>query len=89
MGVNAPIPKDEARLALATNAVRRALSGESNVFDEATHILVHLCNWNEAPLELRPIDKLSARSGHAPPSEWNLLEERLRGAMSNFLKARK
>jgi len=38
MGVNAPIPKEEARLALATEAARRALSGESNVFHEATHI---------------------------------------------------
>src|SRR5579872_5569901 len=41
MGVNAPIPKDEARLVLATKAVRRALSGESNMFNEATHIRIH------------------------------------------------
>ena len=89
MGVNAPIPKDEARLALATNAVRRALSGESNVFNEATHIRIHLCSWDEAPLELQPIVKLSARSGIALRSEWNSLEKRLREAMSNFLNARK
>jgi hypothetical protein len=89
MGVNAPIPKNEARLVLATNAVRRALSGESNVFDEATHIRIHLCNWDEAPPELQPIVKLSARSGHAFRAEWNSLEERLREAMSNFLNARK
>jgi hypothetical protein len=89
MGVNAPIGKDEARLVLATNAVRRALSGESNVFNEATHIRIHLCNWDEAPLELQPIVKLSARSGHAARSEWRFLEDRLREAMSNFLIARK
>ena len=52
MGVNAPIPKDEARLVLATNAVRRALSGESEVVNEATHIRIHLCHWDEAPLKL-------------------------------------
>src|SRR6478609_8743678 len=37
MGVNAPIPKDEARLVLATEAARRGLSSEWNVFDAATH----------------------------------------------------
>ena len=89
MGVDAPIPKDEARLVLATKAVRRALSGESNVFDEATHIRIHLCHWEEAPLALQPIVTLSAEAQHAAPSRWNLLEERLREAMSNFLNARK
>ena len=89
MGVNAPIPKDEARLVLATNAVRRALSGESEVVNEATHIRIHLCDWDEAPLELQPIATLSAELEHADPSKWNLLEERLREAMSNFLNARK
>jgi len=55
MGVNAPIPKGEARLVLATNAVRRALSGESDVVNEAIHIRIHLCHCDEAPLELQPI----------------------------------
>jgi hypothetical protein len=35
MRVAAPIPKDKARLALATEAARRAISGESNLFNEA------------------------------------------------------
>jgi hypothetical protein len=89
MGVNAPIPKDEARLVLATNAARRALSGKSNLFNEATHIRIHLCHWDEAPLQLQPIVELSAESEHAARWKWNLLEERLREAMSNFLNARK
>ena len=86
MGVNAPIPKDEARLVLATNAVRRALSGESNVFDEATHIRIHLCHWHEAPLMLKPIVDLSAESEHAPEQKWDEMEGRLREAMATFLK---
>jgi len=89
MGVNAPIPKDEARLVLATKAVRRALSGESNMFNEATHIRIHLCHWDEAPLELQPIVALSAESEQAGRWKWNLLEERLREAMLNFLNTRK
>jgi hypothetical protein len=86
MGVNTPIPKDEARLVLATNAVRRALSGESNVFDEATHIRIHLCHWQEAPSKLKPIVDLSAESEHAPEQKWHDIERRLREAMSTFLK---
>jgi hypothetical protein len=89
MGVDAPIPKDEARLVLASNAVRKALSGESNVFNAATHIQIHLCNWDKAPLELQPIVALSAESENAARWKWNLLEERLREALSNFLNARK
>ncbi|HEX3104970.1 MAG TPA: hypothetical protein VHQ22_11000 [Terriglobales bacterium] len=89
MGVNAPIPKDEARLVLATKAVRRALSGESNMFNEATHIRIHLCHWDEAPLELQPIVALSAESEQAGRWKWNPLEERLREAMLNFLNTRK
>jgi hypothetical protein len=85
MGVNAPIPKDEARLALAVNAVRRALSGESNVFNEATHIRIHLCHWDQVPSELQPIVALSAESEHAARSKWNVLEEHLREAMAKFL----
>lgn len=87
MGVNAPIPKDEARLVLATNAVRRALSGESNVFDEATHIRIHLCHWHDVPLMLKPIVDLSTESEHAPKQKWDEMEGRLRVAMSSFLKA--
>ena len=42
MGVAAPLPRGEARIALATEAARRAISGESNVFNEATHIRIHM-----------------------------------------------
>ena len=87
MGVNAPIPEDAARLVLATNAVRRALSGESSVFDEATHIRIHLCHWREIPLMLKPIVDLSAESEHAPEQKWDEMEGRLREAMSAFLKS--
>jgi hypothetical protein len=73
----------------ADNAVRRPLSGESDVVNDATHIRIHLCHWDEAPLELQPIVALSAELEHAARSKWNLLEERLREAMSNFLNGRK
>lgn len=85
MGVAAPIPKDKARLVLATEAARRAMSGESNVFNEATHIRVHLCGWHEAPPELQPIVTLSDESEHAPRRKWKQLENDLRDAMSAFL----
>lgn len=88
MGVNAPIPKDVARLALATEAAKGALSGESNVFDEATHIRIHICNWDQAPPELQPIVALSDESEHAPRLKWNRLEKQLRRAMAEFLTAR-
>jgi hypothetical protein len=88
MGVSAPIPKNEARLVLATNAAQRAVSGEWNVFNEATHIRIHLCHWDEVPLALKPIIELSTESKHAPKDKWGQLEKRLREAMSDFLKAR-
>jgi hypothetical protein len=88
MGVNAPIPKHEARLVLATNAVRRALSGESNVFNEATHIRIHLCHWDEGPVSLQRIVALSEQSEHAPRWKWKLLETQLNVAMSDFLRTR-
>jgi hypothetical protein len=89
MGVAAPLPKDEARLALAAEAARRAISGESNVFNEATHIRIHICEWHEAPPELQPIVALSEESEHAPRWKWDQLEKQLRDAMSKFLSTRK
>ena len=89
MGVNAPIPKEEARLVLATDAAKRALAGESNVFDEATHIRIHICELREAPPELQPIVALSKESQNAPRSKWDQLEQQLRDAMSKFLATRK
>ncbi len=89
MGVDAPLPKDQARLALAAEAARRAISGESNVFNEATHIRIHICEWHEAPPELQPIVALSEESEHAPRWKWKQLEQDLRDAMSKFLSTRK
>jgi hypothetical protein len=88
MGIDAPIPKEKARLALATEAVQRAISGESNLFNEATHIRIHICEWRNAPTELRPIVELSAESEHAPRWKWKRLEEDLRNAMADFLRNR-
>jgi hypothetical protein len=89
MGVAAPVPKDEARLTLATEAVRRAISGESNVFDEATHIRIYICDLNHAPPELRPIVALSAEAKRAPRRKWKQLEQALRDAMADFLSNRR
>jgi hypothetical protein len=89
MGVDAPLAKDQARIALAAGAARRAISGESNVFNEATHIRIHICEWHEAPPELQPIVALSEESEHAPRRKWKQLEQDLRAAMSDFLANRK
>ncbi len=88
MGVDAPIPKDEAQLALATEAARRAISGESNLFNEATHIRIHICEWRNAPAELKPIVELSAEYEHAPRWKWKQLEQDLRDAIADFLRNR-
>jgi hypothetical protein len=89
MGVAAPIPKDEARLTLAVEAARRAISGESNVFDEATHIRIYICDLNHTPSELRPIVALSAEAKRAPRRKWKQLEQALRDAMADFLSSRR
>ena len=85
MGVNAPIPKDKARLVLATKAVQRALAGETNVFNEATHIRIHICELRDAPPELQPIVALSKQSEHAPSWQWKQLEKQLHDEMTQFL----
>jgi hypothetical protein len=87
MGVDAPISKDAARLALATESARKALAGQSNVFDEATHIRIHLCEFTNYPSELRRIADLAQQSRTAPRTIWNALEGELRTAMSEFLEA--
>lgn len=87
MGVNAPIPKDKARLVLATDAAKRALAGEKNVFDTATHIRIHICELHDAPPELQPIVALSEKSEHAPSWQWKQLERQLRDAMTQFVNA--
>jgi hypothetical protein len=85
MGVNAPIPKDKARLVLATKAVRRALAGETNVFNEATRIRIHICELRDAPPELQPIVALAKQSEHAPSWQWEQLEKQLHDEMTQFL----
>jgi len=89
MGVNAPIPRDKARLVLAKDAAKRALAGETNVFNEATHIRIHICERHKAPPELQPILALSEKSKHAPSRQWEQLEKQLRDAMTQFLKTQK
>jgi hypothetical protein len=64
------------------------MSNESNVFNEATHIRIHLCGLHDAPPELQPIVALSDESEHAPRRKWNQLEADLREAMSVFLGIR-
>ena len=88
MGVAAPIPKAEAALALATEAVRRVIDGDGNVFDVATHIQIHLCGLESPMPQLRRIAELSVEAKHAPRYRWNALEEDLRAAMSSFLSSR-
>jgi hypothetical protein len=89
MGVAAPISKDETRLTLATEAAKRAVSGESNVFDEATHIRIYICELHKAPPELLPIVVLSEESKRAPRKKWKQLEQALRDAMADFLSNRR
>lgn len=89
MGVKAPIPKEEARLALAVETARRALSGESNVFDMAMHIWVHICEVRQVPPELQAIVALSAESEHAPRWKWEHLEQQLHAAIADFLRTRR
>jgi hypothetical protein len=83
-GVDAPISKEHARLILATESVSRALNGTSNVFDEAAHIRIHLCEINEPPGELRGIFELAQKAQHVPRSGWGQLEQELRQAFKEF-----
>lgn len=89
MGVNAPISKEKARLALATDAAKKALAGETNVFDEATHIRIHICELREPPPELQAIVDLSRKSRHAPSTQWKQIENQLRDAMAEFVNGKK
>jgi len=89
MGVNAPIAKDVEQLALAVESANRALNGQSNVFDEATHVRVHLCRLSEPPESLRQIVSLSKEAGNAPRSEWNRTEADLNHAFSDLLMSQK
>lgn len=88
MGVDAPISKDNARLALATECVQRAMKGASNVFDEATHIRIHLCELSDPPDVLGRIVNLSKEANHAPRARWNRIEADLKNAFAEFLMTR-
>ena len=88
MGVAAPIAKAEAALILATEAVRGAIDRDGNVFDVATHIRIHLCDFGSSIPELKRIVELSVEAAHAPRYRWNALEVELRTAMSSFLRLR-
>jgi hypothetical protein len=85
MGVNAPITKDDARLALAIESAHKVLNGESNVFDEAAYVRIHLCELSESPDALSRIVILSREARNAPRSEWSRIETNLRDAFSDFL----
>jgi len=84
MGVAAPLTKDYARLVLAAESAAKAVHGDSNVFDAATHIRIHLCGFQDPPPELVRIVRLSeqAERGTAP---WKRLETELKDAMRDFL----
>lgn len=86
MGVESPISKDAARLALAAEAARKALSGKSNVFDVATHIRIHLCELADPPPELRQIVSLAQQCQRNAKRTSEDIERELRTAMSQFLK---
>jgi hypothetical protein len=87
MGVDAPISKNAARLSLAAESARKALSGESNVFDEATHIRIHLCELDDPAPELHRIVTLSRDAKNEPRERWKAIEEELKMAISQFLSS--
>lgn len=89
MSVDAPIAKETAQMILATESAQRAVRGHSNVFDEATHIRVHLCALSEPPEPLRRIVNLSRDAKNAPRSQWGRIEAELKSAFSDFMRSRK
>ena len=88
MGVDAPITKEMARLTLAIESANRALNGESNAFDEATHVRIHLCGLSEPPEPLRQIVNLSRAANNAPRTQWDRIESDLQKAFAAFLSQR-
>jgi hypothetical protein len=87
MGVAAPLTKDYARLVLAAESAAKAVHGDSNVFDAATHIRIHLCGFQDPPLELARIVRLSEQAKRGTAS-WKQLETELTAAMRDFLHNR-
>ena len=89
MGVDAPIAKDDARLILAVESAQKVLDGKSNVFEEATHVRIHLCELADPPDALRIVVNLSKEANAAPRSQWSRLESDLKEAFRGFLKSQK
>ena len=89
MGINAPISKDEARLILAVESASRAMDGRSNVFNEATHVRIHLCEFSDPPDLLSSIVKLSKEAEDAPRSQWAGIEADLKHAFADLLIVQK
>jgi hypothetical protein len=85
MGIDAPISRDQARLALAAELAENTLNGTWNVFDAATHLRIHLCEFDKPPDELLQIFKLAREAQHAPRSGWKRLEQELASSFQEFL----
>jgi hypothetical protein len=77
MGVAAPFTKDYARLILAAES--------ANVFDAATHIRIHLCEFQDPPLELARIVQLSEQAERGGRASWLQLETEPKVALRDFL----
>jgi hypothetical protein len=87
MGVAAPLPESETQLFLAAEAASKALGGNWNLIDAATHIRIYICHFDKSPPELQRIVNLSERIAHASALT-SKLESELRDAMSAFLRSR-
>ncbi|MDE3062308.1 MAG: hypothetical protein KGJ51_04545 [Acidobacteriota bacterium] len=88
MGVDAPISKQRAQMILATECAAKAMNGQWNVFDAATHIRVHLCGLSEPPEPLMRIVQLSEKARGAPRAEWSHMETDLKLAIEDFCARR-
>jgi hypothetical protein len=87
MGVAAPLPESETQLFLAAEAASKALGGNWNLIDAATHICIYISHFDKSPPELQRIVNLSERIAHASALT-SKLESELRDAMSAFLRSR-
>ena len=89
MGVDAPVSKEDARLALAIESAQKALNGQSSVFDEATYIRISLCELSDPPDALKRIVSLSQEAKNRPCYQWSRIESDLKDAFSGFLMCQK
>jgi len=87
MGVtDAPISKERARIAITCQLAQDVSNGYRNVFEAATHLRIHLCEFETPSPELTKLWELAKISKNAPRSKWGELETRLRHAFSEFLR---